>query len=321
MKKGRILITILVCFLAVSFMATGAHAKWPRKPINLLIQFSAGGTTDLSLRILASIVGEYLGEPVVAVNKPGGSGAVAFGILKNAKPDGYTIGGFSYSGSVIAPHIRKVPFDTKKDFSFICQFADYFQGFGVKADAPWNTLQEYLDYARKNPGKATFATAGANSGQYLTMEIIAKQANVKLKHIPYKGGAPAVAACLGGHVDGVAAAEIPEQHKAGNMKILVVFGEQRAKAFPEVPTLGDLGFKVQLTFWLGVVGPKGISKEKVEILQNAFKKAMEADSFKKLLSRFEMTPTYKSGKDFETMVFSHYDAMKEVVEELGLARK
>ena len=237
----------------------------------------------------------------------------------NANPRSVGMGGIS--GSVIAPHIRKVPFDTKKDFDFVLQFADYFQGIAVKADAPWNTLKEYLEYARKNPGKATYATAGANSGQFLTMEIIAKQAGVKLKHIPYKGGTPAVAACLGGHVQGVAAAEIPEQAKAGKMKILAIFGEQKAEAFKDVPTLKELGYKVQLTFWLGIVGPKGIAPERLEILQNAFKKAMEAKSFHKLLQRFEMTPTYKSGKDFKAMVFNHYDAMKEVIEDMGMARK
>ena len=321
MKKKKLLAAILAGFFVVSFMVTAAHAKFPDKPIQLIVQYSPGGTTDLSLRILASIAGEYLGQPVVVVNKPGGSGAVAYGILKNTKPDGYSIGGISYSGSVIAPHIRKVPFDTKNDFDFVLQFADYFQGIAVKADAPWNTLKEYLEYARKNPGKATYATAGANSGQFLTMEIIAKQAGVKLKHIPYKGGTPAVAACLGGHVQGVAAAEIPEQAKAGKMKILAIFGEQKAEAFKDVPTLKELGYKVQLTFWLGIVGPKGIAPERLEILQNAFKKAMEAKSFHKLLQRFEMTPTYKSGKDFKAMVFNHYDAMKKVIEDMGMARK
>jgi len=321
MKKKVMLTTFLVGVFVLSFTVTGAIAEFPEKPINMMVQFSAGGTTDLTLRILSSIASEQLGQPIVVTNKPGGGGAVAYGILKKAKPDGYTLCGFSPSGSVVGPHVRQVPFETKKDFDFLLQYAEYFQGFAVRTDAPFDTMAEFLDYGKEHPDKATYSTAGANSAQFLVMEMVAQQANVELIHVPYKGGAPAVAACLGGHVTGVAAAEITEQVKAGKFKLLAVFKEKRAKDFPDVPTLRELGYNVPTLFYVGIVGPKGIPAKRLEILQNAFKKGLDKKSFIKLLDRFNMSPVYRGSDDFRNLVFNHYDLVGKILRDLGIARK
>lgn len=319
MKKGRMLSTIVASFFVVSFAVTSAAAEFPSKPITVIMPFSAGGSSDLTMRILANIVCEPLRQPVIVTNKPGGSGAVAYGILKNKKPDGYTIGVVSWSGSAIAPHIRKVPYDTKRDFDFILQLTEYFNGFAVRADAPWNTFKDFLGYARQNPGKATYSTPGASSSNFLTLEMVARQENVKLTHVPFKGGAPAATALLGGHVKAAACNEIVEHIKAGKMRLLVQFGEKRSKDFPDVPTIKDLGYKSTLQFYLGLMGPKGIPTDRLEVLQNTFKKAMEEKSFQKILDRFKLVPLYRSGKDFEALVFESYDSMGKLTRELGLA--
>jgi tripartite-type tricarboxylate transporter receptor subunit TctC len=320
MNKGRMIMAILVGLFVVSLAVTVAAEKFPSKPITVIMPFSAGGSSDLTMRILANIVTEPLGQPIIVTNKTGGSGAVAYGILKNEKPDGYTIGVVSWSGSAIAPHIRKVPYDTKRDFDFVLQLTEYFNGLAVRADAPWNTFKDFLEYAKKNPGKATYSTPGAASSNFLALEMIARQENVKFTHVPFKGGAPAAAALLGGHVKAAACNEVSEFAKAGKMKLLVQFGEKKSKNFPDVPTIKDLGYKSTLQFYLGVWGPKGIPPERLNILEKTFKKGMEEKSFIKILDRFNLLPLYRNGKDFESLVFESYDAMGKLTRELGLAK-
>jgi tripartite-type tricarboxylate transporter receptor subunit TctC len=316
----RVLITIMVGVILTCFAAMGAAEQFPSKPITIIMPFSAGGSSDLTIRILANIVSEPLGQPIVVTNKPGGSGAVAYGILKNTKPDGYTLGVVSWSGSAIAPHIRKVPYDIKQDFDFVLQLTEYFNGLAVRADSPWQTFDDFIKWAKENPGKATYATPGAASSNYLTLEMVGRQEGVKLTHVPYEGGAPAATALLGGHVKAAACNEIVEHVKAGKMRLLVQFGENRAKEFPDVPTIKDLGYKSTLQFYLGVMGPKGIPPERLEVIQNAMKKGMEQKSFHQILARFKLAPLYRSGKDFEKLVFDSSDSMGKLTKELGLAK-
>ena len=321
MRIRKSIIFLMCCCMFLLFTVPTANAKFPDRPITLLVPYSAGGTTDLCLRILASIAGAELGQPIIVGNKPGGSGTVCYGILKNAKPDGYTIGGFTTSGAVVAPHLGKVAFNTKEDFTFIVQFAEYFKGLAVKGDAPWNSFKELLEYAKRNPGKVSYATSGATSIDALTMRIIAKEANADMIMVPYKGGHPAVAACLGGHVTAVVASELSEPVKAGKLKLLGVFNEQSSASFPEAPAFSDLGIKVEAAYWGGIAGPKGIEADKVKILHDAFKKGIESNSYKKLVKRLNMVPTYKGGEDFQKHVFNNYDAFGDIIKELGIVKK
>ena len=267
------------------------------------------------------MAGEALGQPVVVGNKPGGSGSVCCSILKNAEPDGYTVGGFTTSGAVVAPHIAKVAYDTKKDFSFVSQFVEYFKGIAVKADAPWNTFADLLDYAKKNPGQVSYATTGATSIDALTMRMITKEAGAEMIMVPYKGGHPAVAACLGGHVTAVVASELTEPVKSGQLKLLAVFNEKSSDAFPDVPTLAQLGIKVDSAYWGGIVGPAGIAPENVQILQDTFKQAIASKTFINMAAKLNMLPTYKSGADFKDLVFRNFDDFGKIIAELGIGKK
>jgi len=318
MIRRMIFISTITSILVVSFTVLGAYAKFPDKPIKLIVQYSAGGSTDLCLRILSSIASEYLGQPIVAVNKSGGGGAVAHGVLAKAKPDGYTIGGLSNGGAVIGALMRKVAFDPKKDFDFICQFASYGGGMAVRADAPWKTFKELIDYARKNPNQVTFATTGVNSNYYFTSIMLFKENNVKLIHVPYKGGAPAVAALLGGHVDVAYVAETCEQARAGNLRLLLT--PRKYKDFPDVPSYDELGYNIPPILWTGIAGPNGIPPERIEILENAYKKATESEAFNKLLNRFDMGDQYRGSEEFEAVVFDCYDKLFSVMKNLGILR-
>ena len=177
-----------------------AQEKYPTKPINFLIGYPAGGTTDVCARPLVAAASKILGQPIVVVNKPGGASAVAVATLKTEKPDGYTIG-ILPSGAVLSQHMRKVPYDSAKDFTPIMQYAIYLYGLVVRSDSPWKTFKEFIDYAKANPGKIRYSTAGPGTPQHLVMERLALKEKIKWTHIPFEGGAPAISALLGGHVE------------------------------------------------------------------------------------------------------------------------
>ena len=168
---GRVCFFLLVFMLAVPGYAP-AQEKYPAKPINFIIGYPAGGTTDICARPLVSAASKILGQPVVVVNKPGGGSAVATALLKTEKPDGYTIGILA-SGAVLSQHMRKVPYDSATDFTPIMQYAIYLYGLVVQSDSPWKTFKEFIDYAKANPGKIRYATAGAGTPQHLVMERLA----------------------------------------------------------------------------------------------------------------------------------------------------
>ena len=177
-----------------------AQEKYPARPINFLIGYPAGGTTDICARPLATAAGKILGQPIVIVNKPGGASAVAVATLKTEKPDGYTIGVLP-SGAVLSQHMRKVPYDSAKDFTPIMQYAVYLYGLVVQTESPWKTFKDFIDYAKANPGKIRYSTAGPGTPQHLVMERLALKEKIKWTHIPFEGGGPAIAALMGGHVE------------------------------------------------------------------------------------------------------------------------
>src|SRR5512135_1565311 len=174
-----------------------APEKYPTKPITLLIGYPAGGSVDICARPFTSAAGKILGQPFIILNKPGGGSSVAMAILKNEKPDGYTIG-LLISGAVMGQHLRAVPYDTAKDFTPIMQYGVYLYGLVVRSDSPWKTFKEFIDYAKNNPGKIRYSTGGSGTPQHLVMERLALKEKIKWTHIPFQGNGPAVTALLGG---------------------------------------------------------------------------------------------------------------------------
>jgi tripartite-type tricarboxylate transporter receptor subunit TctC len=255
------LFCFLVCGTPVPELAF-AQEKYPVKPINFLIGFPAGGTTDVCARPLVNAASKILGQPIVVVNKPGGASAVAVATLKNEKPDGYTIGILG-SGAVLSQHMRKVPYDTAKDFTPIMQYAVYLYGLVVQSESPWNTFNEFIEYARNNPGKVRYSTAGPGSPQHLVMERLALKEKVKWTHIPFQGGGPAVTALLGGHVEATSQTTEWKAHvESGRLRLLAVYGEKRMIDFPNVPTLLELGYGISAASLISIAGPKGFPPDR-----------------------------------------------------------
>jgi len=298
-----------------------AQEKYPNKAINFVIGYPGGGTTDVCARPLVTAASKILGQPIVVLNKPGGASAVAMASLKNDKPDGYT-NGILPSGAIFSQHMRKVPYDSAKDFTPIMQYAVYLYGLVVKADSPWKTFKEFIDYAKANPGKIRYSTAGAGTPQHLVMERLALKENIKWTHIPFQGGGPAIANLLGGHVEASSQTTEWKKHvEAGTLRLLAVYGESRMTDFPNAPTLLELGTDITAASLICIVGPKGLSPQVVETLHSTIKKAMEDPDFIRVSRQMDQPPVYRGPEDLGRHIVKMNNEVGDLIRKLGLQEK
>jgi len=310
-------IIAILSFLPLSIKA----ADFPVKPVTFYVPWAPGGATDVSLRVLAETTTKHLGQPVVAENKAGGGGTVGPAtMVATAKPDGYTVSQipitvFRY------PYMMKSTWDPLKDFTYIIHLTGYCFGVVVRKDAPWKTWDEFVAYAKANPGKVTYATPGAGTSLHVTMEMFARKHGIKWIQVPMKGTAESVAAVLGGHVVSAAdASGWAPQVDAGELRLLVTWGNQRTKKYPNVPTLKDLGYGIVSNSPFGIAGPKGMDPKVVKTLHDAFKKGMEDPAYQKILEKYDMEPFYKNSEDYAKYVKELCEEEKENMEKMGLKK-
>lgn len=315
--------TFLASFIILFSLGTGTWAaEFPTKPVTLIVPWPPGGSTDVTMRVLAETTSKYLGQKVIVENKPGGSGTVGPAtMVATAKPDGYTVAQipitvFRY------PYMMKVSWDPLKDFSYIIHLTGYTFGVVVKADSPWKTWQEFISYAKANPGKVTYATPGAGTTLHITMEVIAMKEGIKWIQVPMKGGGETTPAVLGGHVTATAdSTGWGPQVDAGQLRLLVTWGNQRTKRWPQVLTLKELGYGIVSNSPFGIAGPKGMDSKVVKILHDAFKKGLEDPAYQKVLEKFDMEPFYKNTEEYIKYVQVLCAEEKMIVEKLGLKKK
>ena len=309
---------------AASLLATSSAAwaadAYPSRPIKLMIGYAPGGSTDGPARALAERVSAILGQPVVIENKPGASGTMPIQALQTAAPDGYTLA-MAPSSIYRVPFTSDVKWDPLKDLSHVIGITGYTFGIVVRADSPLKTFADYLKHARENPDELTYGTSGIGSTNHITMEQMARQYKLKLRHIPYKGGAESVQATLAGEV--MSAAEgsnwVPFVD-SGRLRLLVVWNAKRIARYPNTPTLRESGIDIVQNAPWGLVGPKGLPPAVSAKLHDAFKQAMAADSFKKSLDNFVMEPDYRNGADYRAFAEQAVARERELVNALGLAK-
>jgi tripartite-type tricarboxylate transporter receptor subunit TctC len=321
-KIGRVFVFAFMTILLTIHCGAASEdpAKFPSKPITLVVQFAPGGVADLTGRKLADSAGKILGQPVIVVSKVGGGGVIGATAVAKADPDGYTVGVVSWSAPTIIPHQRSVPYNTKEDFTWIMQYADLSQIFCVQTESRWKVMKDLIEDARKNPGKMNYATPSPLGGQHILMEQVFATDKVKLNHVPVGGGAEVVTKLLGGHIDAGIAAETPAQVKTGRFRGLAVQGERRMTQFPDIPTFFELGYKAEAPLWIGLCAPKGVDPRIVKKLYDAFKTSYEDPAFKELLTTMYCVPIFRDSEAFKAMVLKDYDAQGRVLKELGFTK-
>jgi tripartite-type tricarboxylate transporter receptor subunit TctC len=300
-----------------------ARSEYPERSVTITVAMDPGGATDIITRAIAPGAEKYLGKPFVIENRGGGGGAVALGIVANAKSDGYTLCATQNVAIVDVPLMQKVTFKPLKSFvPIIAHSAAEHTALLVKGDAPWKTFGEFIEYAKKNPNKVKYSTAGIGTGMHVAMEVIAHKEGIKWIHVPYKGAAPALTALLGGHVDACSAGIGYQPHvQTGSVRMLADHGLKRQVAFPNVPTLMELGYDYSNDTVHGIVGPAGIPPELVKKLENAFAQGMGTPEFKGAQEKLYLNPLHYDSKEFGRHLEEKWVRTEKRFKELGIIKE
>jgi tripartite-type tricarboxylate transporter receptor subunit TctC len=309
LRKSIIGVVILVLLAGVPIHAAG----FPTKEVQIIIPWAAGGATDLIFRALAATTGKYLGKAVIVVNRPGGAGAVGYTEAAQAKPDGYTLVS-AITPLTILPHQVKTAY-TYKHFEPIINVVSDPGMFLVRSDAPWKSLKEFLDYAKKNPEMITVGNSGAGGGVHLIALAFEKAAGVKFNHIPFSGGGPSVTAILGGHINAVSVSppEGIEHVKAGKLKIIALFAEKRFEMFPDVPIVKEQGVNFVMGQWRGLVASKGTPPDIIKKLHDAFKKGMDDPVFQKNAKDMAVNLSYLGPEAFGKLMAHDHEFFGDLI--------
>ena len=318
---GRKLIAGALLAIMPVYAGMSAAADFPTRPINLIVPYAAGGSSDLSARPYADELGNILKQPVVVLNKAGAGGAIGAAEVARSRGNGYTLLNASIGNVTIAPYTSPVGYDYT-NLRGVAQMTDIPLALTVKADSPLKTVPEFVEFAKKNPGKIRYGSPGAGNIQHVTTEGWMKRVGIKLTHMPFEGANPAVAALLGGHVEAVVTGvtEVAPHHKSGALRILAITAPERIKMV-DVPTFKEQGYDLQAGVWYGVVAPKSTPDDIVMFLAAALKKAYDSPKVQDAWNKLFLIPSYLGPKEFDARIAREAALHQAVLKDIGLHRK
>lgn len=316
MTRRKLTALALVACAPFATSAALAQGAYPTKPITLVVPTAAGGTTDLSARMLAQALTPVIGQSVVVDNKGGGNGNIAASIVKRAEADGYTLF-LQYSGyHVISPHLTKVAQWSQSDFQPVANVISAPQIIVVRDGLPVKTLAELITYAKANPGKLNYASSGNGSLQHVTGAMLEQQGGVKMVHVPYKGTGPALQDLLGGQVDltfGTAPPFMPHI-QSGKLRVLAVTGKERLPSLPDVPTTAEAGYPgVNATSWFGLFAPAATPKAVIDKLAADTRAVVQSAAFKQKAQEQGATADYLGPQQMADRVKADLASWADVV--------
>jgi tripartite-type tricarboxylate transporter receptor subunit TctC len=324
LQKWLIGVCTAACLALAPWVAQVALSQeYPSKPITIYYGFEAGATGDLVTRAWATEAQKELKVSVVVTNHTGASGMVAVGLLARKEPDGYSLGVTPIAQLAIVPLMVDLSFDPLKNFTFLASAADNVGGICVKSDSPFKTLKDLIEYARKNPLQATYSTPGVGGPIHLCIEQLAQQAGVKFKHVPYKGGASAVTALLGGHVTFHGGTGLHQKYvKQGLWRMLAVtLLDKRDPKFPDIPTLGELGYKDLPANPYVVYASQGLPKAVAKKIETSFINAAQSAEFRKAVANLDLTLAIRDSAEINSTFQDTCRLYSNIVNSLGLAKK
>ncbi|WP_207538781.1 Bug family tripartite tricarboxylate transporter substrate binding protein [Sabulicella rubraurantiaca] len=315
-RRQAILASGATILAAPAVRAQGA--AWPDREITILVAYGAGGSTDVCTRALAGEAEKILGVPVQIVNRTGGQGTSAPAQVATMRPDGHTLATAGMAALAILPHVLDLPY-TLDSFTFLPGYARYLYGIAVPAESPIRTAQDLIAQGRQR--RVTFAAAGAP--QNVGMFELNKKLNTRFGFVPFPGGAEAVTAAIGRHVDFVAQnpPEMLPALKSGRLRLIASASDVRWKEYPDVQTLREQGVDLAVDSVLGLVGPKGIPQDRLERLNSALLQAARSTGVGETVSRFGMVPAPVPSADFEAMQRRAFAEFGPHLRENGLARR
>lgn len=317
----RTILKLLGVAMLLGCAAAGALAQvanYPDRPVELVVPWAAGGGTDSMARSFAEAAKKHMAQPFVVSNKPGATGSIGFSDVARAAPDGYKVSVLT-AEILIIPHmgIGKVSQD---DFIPVARFNALASAITVKADAPWNTVEEFLAAARRAPGSIKVGNSGVGSIWHLAAAAVGEKTGVQFNHIPYQGGNPAVVALLGGHVDAVtvSTAEVLTHVTSNKLKVLAVMADKRLKGFESVPTLKERNIDVSVGSWAGLGVPKGTPAKVVETLKVVALKSMSEPVLIEAMEKMNLNAAFADDTAFKAQMLKDSETFRVLVENLKL---
>jgi tripartite-type tricarboxylate transporter receptor subunit TctC len=293
-------------------------ATFPERAITFICPWPAGGTADQTMRALCLAAGRQLGQTVVVENKAGAAGMLGLKAMASARPDGYTVGQIPISVTRFA-QLGSVQIDPLKDLTYLARTSAQTFGIAVPAGAPWKALKDLVAAAKAAPGSITYGHSGIGGATHVGMEEFLGVAGAQLNAIPFKGGADALQAVLGGHVQVLVDSSSWAPHvKSGKLRLLATWGEVRTQEFKDVPTLRDEGFDVVVDAPNGVGAPRGLDPAVAQRLREAFKVAVTSPEFTTACARIDAPVAYLDGPDYEKYVQAVYRKETVLIERLKL---
>ena len=318
MKKRQLLCSLAALGLALCQAPLALAQTYPTKPIRLIVPFPAGGATDLFARSLSQKLGERLGQSVVVDNKPGAGGTLGSDLAAKATPDGYTLLLSTTSTHSIGPNLNpKIPYDAVRDFTPIGQVGNAPSIMLVPNSSPAHTVQEWIEYARKNPGRLNYASSGNGTIVQLTAELFKAQANLFVVHIPYKGTALAIPDLVSGKVD-VLFDSLPTglpHVKDGRLRALGVTSAKRTPLAPDLPPISDVLPGYESTTWFGLFGPKGLPAEVVTRVNTAANQVLKDPEVVDKLTRLGIEPVGGTPAQFSALLGTELGKWKKIITE------
>ena len=295
----------------------GAQSNWPTKPIRLVIGFGPGGGTDIMARVLAQVMSEALGQPIIVDNRPGASGSIAAADVIKSPPDGTSFLIGATSTETANPSLLRNNITPAKDLIPVGGVGRMQMYLVARSSLPVNDAKGLVELARKNPGKLSYASAGAGTPPHLAGELLKQQANIFATHIPYRGSAPALMDVVSGQVDFVYDIGISFPHiRAGRVKLLAVASSKRSPFFPDVPTLEEQGIKgTDLDIWFGAWAPKGTPPEIISRFQLELAKALAQPSVKQRFTDMSAETATLSPADFRKLLVDEERELSTLIRE------
>jgi tripartite-type tricarboxylate transporter receptor subunit TctC len=296
--------------------------SYPSKPIRLIIPMSAGGTQDIIARIIGQKLAERLGQPVVPENRGGSGGNIALEIAAKARPDGYTIVQSSASIAISPSLYRKLNYDTAKDFAPITLCADVPFVMLVRPSLPIKNLKELVEYARANPGKLNFGSAGMGTATHLAFELLKSLTKINIIHVPYKGGGQSLVGLAGGEIDMlvIGPTTAQPQIQAGKVRALAVLSKERLWSLPNIPTAKEAGIdNFEVTAWNGILAPAGTPREIINRLNTEWVASVAMPDTKEQIQNAGAVPLSATPEEFAKLIKADTERWAKVIKEANIS--
>jgi tripartite-type tricarboxylate transporter receptor subunit TctC len=313
-------IRLLGAFVSLIVFACGAawSQAYPSKPVRVVVVFPAGGGTDTVTRIIFQKVGEQMNQQFIIDNRVGASGMIGGAVVAKSPPDGYTLMVYSQTMLNNLHLYQKVPYEMK-DFDGVAMLTRIVGMLGVHPSLPVKTTKEFIALAKARPGQILYGTAGVGAFQHLATSVFANMAGIKMTHVPFKGGAPAVIALVGGEVQAflTVIAELYPHINSGRVRPIAVTSDKRTTQYPDIPTIAETVKGYEFTSWFGCFTPAGTPKPIIDRLSAEIKKAMDDPDTASKLTAQVLDPAYKTPEEFTRHLQAEFDRMRTVVKESG----